>query len=91
MTKIIEAIKFTGTNLNDIFKLECVDSVTKDCNGDPMVFLKPQYTQGRGIARKDDYLCKFANGMWQVFGQEAYMNEIKQNRQEIPEVFSLGG
>ena len=24
MTKIIKAIKFTGTNLNDIFKLECV-------------------------------------------------------------------
>ena len=67
MTKIIESIKFTGININDIFKLECVDSVTKDCNGDPMVFLKPQYTQGRGIARKYDYLCKFANGMWQVF------------------------
>lgn len=27
---------------------------------------------------KGDYICKFSNGMWQVFGQEAYMNEIKK-------------
>ena len=29
MTKIIKAIKFTGTNLNDIFKLECVGGILK--------------------------------------------------------------
>lgn len=60
MTKIIEAIKFTGTNLNDIFKLECVDSVTKDCNGDLVVFLSVLLSTVQiGKARAErDQACK---------------------------------
>lgn len=78
MTKIIESIKFTGTNLNDIFKLECVDGIIKGPQDEPCVFLKVCYTEGRCRVNKGDYLCKFSNGMWQVFGQEAYMNELKK-------------
>ena len=76
--KIIKAIKFTGTNLNDIFKLECVEGIVKDPNDEPCVFLKQNYTEDCQGVNKGDYLCKFANGMWQVFGQEAYMNELKK-------------
>ena len=78
MTKIIESIKFDGINLNDIFKLECVDGIIKDPQDEPCVFLKVCYTDGRRRVNKGDYLCKFANGMWQVFGQEAYKNEFKK-------------
>ena len=78
MTKITKAIKFTGTNLNDIFKLECVNGIVKDSNDESFVFLKQNYTEGRRTVNKGDYLCKFANGMWKVFGQEAYMNELKK-------------
>ena len=78
MTKIIESIKFDGINLNDIFKLECVDGIIKDPQDEPSVFLKVCYTDGRRIAKKGDYLCKFSNGMWQVFGKEAYVNELKK-------------
>ena len=46
MTKIIKAIKFTGTNLNDIFKLECVDGIVKFTKDGPCVFLKNDYTEG---------------------------------------------
>lgn len=78
MTKIIKAIKFTGTNLNDIFKLECVDGIIKGPKDEPCVFLKHDYTDDSRVVKKGDYLCKFANGIWQVFGQEAYMNELKK-------------
>ena len=78
MTKIIKAIKFTGTNLNDIFKLECVDGIVKFTKDGPYVFLKNDYTEGSGMAYKGNYICKFSNGMWQVFGEEAYVNELKK-------------
>ena len=78
MTKIIESIKFDGINLNDIFKLECVDGIIKGPKDEPLVSLKHDYTDGRRRANKGDYICKFSNGMWQVFGQEAYMNELKK-------------
>ena len=45
--KIIESIKFTGANLNDIFKLECVDGIIKDHQDEPSVILKVCYTYGR--------------------------------------------
>ena len=78
MTKIIKAIKFTGTNLNDIFKLECVDGIVKFTKDGPCVFLKHDYTEGSRMAYKGNYTCKLSNGMWQVFGEEAYMNELKK-------------
>lgn len=80
MTKIIESIKFDGINLNDIFKLECVDGIIKGPQDEPLVFLKHDYTEGSRRVNKGDYLCKFANGMWQVFGKEAYKNEFKFNK-----------
>ena len=76
--EIIESIKFTGINLNDIFKLECVDGIIKDHQDEPSVILKVCYTYGRRIVNKGDYLCKFSNGMWQVFSPEEYMNELKK-------------
>ena len=79
MTKIVESIKFTGTNLNDIFKLDVVRDIVKR-EDDVMVFLKGEYTCGRSFMRNGDYLCKLSNGMWQVFGQEAYMIELKEIR-----------
>lgn len=78
MTKIIKAIKFTGTNLNDIFKLECVDGIVKSPKDGPCVFLKNDYTEGSRSACKGNYICKLSNGMWQVFGEEAYVNELKK-------------
>ena len=77
MTKIIKAIKFTGTNLNDIFKLECVDGIIKSPKDEPCVSLKHDYTEGSRSACKGNYICKLSNGMWQVFGEEAYVNKIK--------------
>lgn len=78
MTKIIESIKFDGINLNDIFKLECVDGIIKDPKDEPYVFLKHDYTEGSRMAYNGGYICKLSNGMWKVFGQEAYVNELKK-------------
>ena len=71
MTKIIESIKFDVINLNDIFKLECVDGIIKGPKDEPLVFLKNEYTEGSRMVYKGDYICKFSNGMWQVFGQKS--------------------
>ena len=76
--EIIEAIKFDGINLNDIFKLECVDGIIKGPKDEPLVFLKHEYTEGSRMVNKGDYLCKFSNGMWKVFSSEEYMNELKK-------------
>jgi hypothetical protein len=76
--KITEAIKITGNNLSEILELECVDCYAECDGGRFAVFLSPKYTAGRIIANSGDYICKFSNGMWQVFGQEAYMNELKK-------------
>ena len=78
MVKIIESIKFDGTNLNDIFKLECVHGIYKSSRYGLMVILKGGCTKEIHSATKGDYICKLSNGMWQVFGQEVYMNEIKK-------------
>ena len=79
MTKIIESIKFDGINLNDIFKLECVDRIIKGPKDEPLILLKYDYAEGsRLVAIPGMYLCKFSNGMWQVFGKESYMNELKK-------------
>ena len=56
MTKIIESIKFDGINLNDIYKLECVDGIIKGPKDEPMVFLKHDYTEGRRMVNKGDYI-----------------------------------
>lgn len=70
--KIIEATRFDGRNIGYVFGLECVDGIIKNDNGEPTVLVKSNCTRGRRTARKGDYLCKFSNGMWQVFGAEAY-------------------
>lgn len=70
--KIVEAIKFEGKNLDEIFKLPCVDGVVKGDNDKPMVFLKEKATKGRRICHVNDYICKFKSGLYQIFGSEAY-------------------
>lgn len=43
--KVILDIHFNGKNINDIFKLPCVKSVTKDKNDKPEVLLKREFTK----------------------------------------------
>ena len=78
--KVTEAIKFEGKNLTDVFNLPCVDGVYKDKDDNPVVMLKAEHTHGRRDLHKNEYLCKFDSGLWQVFGKEAYDNLNKSGR-----------
>ena len=71
--RVTESIKFDGRNLGDMFRLKCVSAIVKK-NGQPVLHLDGRYTNGRRFVRKGEYLCRFASGMWQVFGVAAYDN-----------------
>lgn len=77
--KIRKAVKFNGTDLNQIFSLPCVESIEKGEKGTPYVRIYPSATNGRLTATNGrltattgDVLVEFDNDMWQVFGQAAY-------------------
>lgn len=69
---IKQAISFDGRNINDIFRLPCVQKVGKEENGKTYVILYPHYTDGRLIAQVGDVFVQYATDKWQVFGKEAY-------------------
>ena len=48
--KFKQAIAFDGRNLNDIFRLPCVESIDKGENGKPYIKLYRSCTEGRLIA-----------------------------------------
>ncbi|WP_333615660.1 hypothetical protein [Bacteroides pyogenes] len=79
--QIVESIKFEGRNLTEVFKLECVERIIKLDDNSPHVYLSPKFTDGRRYLRKGEYLVKFANGMWQVFGAEAYQKLNKKGKE----------
>lgn len=68
--KVILDIHFNGKNINDIFKLPCVQSVSKDKNDKPEVVLKREFTNGRLTAHIGDHICQYESGLWQVYGSE---------------------
>ena len=70
--KIKQAIKVSGININDIFKLPCIRAIEKGENQKPYAILYPSATEGRLTAEPGDIIAEFNNGMWQVFGQAAY-------------------
>ena len=75
--KFKQAIAFDGRNLNDIFRLPCVESIDKGENGKPYVKLYRSCTEGRLIATVGTVLVQFSGGTWQVFGKEAW-ERVKQ-------------
>ena len=59
-------ITFTGKNLNDIFKLPCVQCIRKK-EGKPLVVLAHSYLQTfRAVAHIGDTLVEYDNGLWEI-------------------------
>lgn len=75
--KVIKTIRIRRENIDDIRKLECVENVIEK-EGDIKVILKPEYTDGRLEAVKDEYLVKWKSGKWQRFGETAINNLYKK-------------
>lgn len=79
--KAIKQIKITKFTLGNIKKLECVENI-KTVNGKVTVYLKKDMTNGRLEANMNQFLVKFQNGMWQVYGAEAINNLYKNPGKE---------
>lgn len=69
--KIIKQIKVTSDKYNELRKLDCVERIEWWHDGTFIVFLKPEYTNGKREVIANEYLCQFENGLWQRFGGEA--------------------
>lgn len=66
MNTEIRRIKYTGKNLNDIFSLPCVSTITK-YEGDPYLCLYPSMLVGiRSIAKPGCTLVEYENGLWEI-------------------------
>ena len=76
--KFKQSITFDGRNLNDIFRLPCVESIDKGENGKPYIKLYRSCTEGRLIATVGTVLVQFSGGTWQVFGKEAWERATKE-------------
>lgn len=76
--KFKQSITFDGRNLNDIFRLPCVESIEKGENGKPYIKLYRSCTEGRLIATVGTVLVQFGGGTWQVFGKEAWERVTKE-------------
>lgn len=69
---VIEAVKFDGKNIQDVFKLPCVCSINKAMakNGSVFVYANVWVTVNgrRGIqaALPGDRICKTESGKWVV-------------------------
>lgn len=63
--KFKQAIAFDGRNLNDIFRLPCVESIDKGENGKPYIKLYRSCTEGRLIATVGTVLVQFGKEAWE--------------------------
>ena len=79
--KVKKTIRIRRENVDDIRKLECVENVIEQ-DGDIKVTLKPEYTDGRIEAVKDEYLVKWKSGKWQRFGETAFNHLYKNPAKE---------
>ena len=79
--KVIKTIRIRRENVDDIRKLECVENIIEQ-DGDIKVTLKPEYTDGRIEAVKDEYLVKWKSGKWQRFGEMPINNLYKNPGKE---------
>lgn len=79
--KVIKTIRIRRENIGDIRKLECVENVVEK-EGDIKVTLKPEHTDGRLEAVKNEYLVKRKSGKWQRFGEAAFNHLYKNPAKE---------
>lgn len=64
MKKVKKTIRIRKENIRELKKLECVESIEQ--NGrDILVRLKPEHTEGKQEAFKDEYLVQWNSGKWQ--------------------------
>jgi len=82
MMKVINHIRIKKETVNEILKLDAVERVELWHNGNIVVFLNADSTEGKREAFKDEYLVRWENGNWQRFGEAAYQLLLKNPGKE---------
>lgn len=68
--------------MNEILKLECVRSVELWPNGNIVVYIWPQFTDGNTEVKKDEYIVKWDSGKYQRYGAIAFTKLFKNPGKE---------
>ena len=67
--KIIRKIQFTGNNLNDVFALPCVLSITKTATNDgeeTILVLKNEFARFSNMVFVGETLVEYDDGTWDI-------------------------
>ena len=70
--KVIYSIRIKRDKINELRKLDIVESVDLTTGENIIVRLKPELTDGKLEATKDEYLVQWESGKWQRHGTVAY-------------------
>lgn len=70
--KVIYSIRIKRDKINELRKLDIAESVDLTTDGNIIVRLKPELTDGKLEAIKDEYLVQWESGKWQRYGSIAY-------------------
>ena len=70
--KVIYSIRIKRNKIDELRKLDIVESVDLTTDGNIVVSLKPELTDGKLEAAKDEYLVQWESGKWQRYGSVAY-------------------
>lgn len=82
--RVVLDIHFNGKNIEEVFKLSCVEQIKKNDKGSPVLTLYQSSTEGRLTVNVGDHICQYASGKWQVYGSTAAesVNHIGKYRYE---------
>ena len=81
---IIQATQVDARNIEDIFKLPCVQSIEKTEDGSFLVKTFPFYTEEGDclvkqffIGSETDWVCQLAFGKWCILSDEEYKEKMQ--------------
>lgn len=80
--KAIKHIRIKKETVSELQKLDAVEKVELMPDGEIMVLLKQEATEGRREAFKGEYLVQWENGLWQRFGDAAFQTLLKNPGKE---------
>lgn len=67
--KIVRKIEFTGKNLNDVFKLPCVNCIIK-IDAVPWLVLDNRKMATTNMCQPGDTLVQYTDGTWDIEKKE---------------------
>lgn len=75
--KVLRHIRIRKETVGEILRLDAVEYVGFLDDGNIVVMLKQEATDGKREAFKNEYLVQWENGKWQRFGVNAFQLLLK--------------